>query len=209
METLHEVSTFYKRLKECRTGKKVSQRELADKLGRKASTISSWESEIEAQRRVPNFADTVAIADILEIDLAWLVSGRTPDTGPEYLKLPRIDHASILSNPKVREQVEHIPCSVLMAAQYATKLDDAFMLKVAGGHLAPLVNPGDLILIQTDLRPVERMPSNCLWVVADNDDLLLATYRFEDGKMLFKTTRGDLAESMEVYGRGMVRVQRL
>ena len=205
----NEVNTFYKRLKESRANKKLSQRDLAEQLGRKASTISSWESEIEAQRRVPNFSDTAAIADILDVDLAWLITGKVKESGPEYLKMPRIDHCSILKNPEVKKNVETVPCSVQMASMFCTNLEDAFLLKAAGGHLAPLVNPGDLVLIQTDLRPVEKMPSNCLWVVNDNDDLILATYRFEDGHIMFKTTRGDTAENMEVYGRAMVRVQRL
>lgn len=47
-------------------------RELAEQLGRNASTVYRWEYGL----RTPSFEDLEAVARITRVDLAWLLTGQ-------------------------------------------------------------------------------------------------------------------------------------
>lgn len=62
------MKIFGKRLREDRKSKKITQQELADRLGIKRNTYSDWENG----KTEPTFEILVKLADLFDISLDWL-----------------------------------------------------------------------------------------------------------------------------------------
>lgn len=62
------MKIFGKRLREVRKSKKITQQELADRLGIKRNTYSDWENG----KTEPTFEILVKLADLFDISLDWL-----------------------------------------------------------------------------------------------------------------------------------------
>lgn len=62
------MKIFGKRLREVRKSKKITQQELADRLGIKRNTYSDWENG----KTEPTFEIFVKLADLFDISLDWL-----------------------------------------------------------------------------------------------------------------------------------------
>lgn len=62
------MKIFGKRLREVRKSKKITQQELADRLGIKRNTYSDWENG----KTEPTFEILVKLADLFDVSLDWL-----------------------------------------------------------------------------------------------------------------------------------------
>lgn len=67
---------FGDRLKKARIGKKLSQEELASKLFVSRQAVTKW----EANKSEPSMAMIISIANILDVDLNWLIKGEQKDS---------------------------------------------------------------------------------------------------------------------------------
>ena len=61
------MKIFGKRLREVRKSKKITQQELADRLGIKRNTYSDWENG----KTEPTFEILVKLADLFDVSLDW------------------------------------------------------------------------------------------------------------------------------------------
>ena len=59
---------FGKKLREVRKSKKLTQQELADKVGTNRVNVTKWETG----RTEPSFENLVKLAGLLEVSLDWL-----------------------------------------------------------------------------------------------------------------------------------------
>lgn len=66
------LETFGKRLLQARTTKKLTQVELAQKIGEYQSKYRGWESGIYE----PNIATINKLAEVLDVSVEWLLTGR-------------------------------------------------------------------------------------------------------------------------------------
>lgn len=197
------------RIKLARESARYSQRAAASALDRSPATVSSWETQIEAQRRSPTFKDVAAMCDLYKTNLDYLILGddtKAPASASSIVKLPEINHASVLTGRVKYEQITKIPVSRHLLHRWKDDLDNAFILVASGGHLAPRINPGDMIVVIPDIRPADKVPSNELWITAPQDDLLVTSYRFEGEGVQFKTSWGDTSEVAQVYGKAVLRI---
>ena len=62
------MKIFGERLREVRKSKKITQQEVADRLGIKRNTYSDWENG----KTEPTFEILVKLADLFDISLDWL-----------------------------------------------------------------------------------------------------------------------------------------
>lgn len=62
------MKIFGARLREVRKSKKITQQELADRLGIKRNTYSDWENG----KTEPTFEILVKLADLFDVSLDWL-----------------------------------------------------------------------------------------------------------------------------------------
>ena len=71
--TLKETETgIQQRLTELLAGQKITQRELARRIGRKHSTVNNW----FLGKQEPTASDLARIAEITDCSLDWLVLGK-------------------------------------------------------------------------------------------------------------------------------------
>ena len=63
------MKTFQQRLKEVREQKKISQIDLANKIGVDRTTISGYETK----GREPNIQTLIMLADVLQVSIDYLV----------------------------------------------------------------------------------------------------------------------------------------
>lgn len=69
------------KIKEARKAAKLTQQELADKLGVHRSTVANY----EIKRRKPTFMELKRIAEVLHVDVNYLVEGSEVDAGDDLL----------------------------------------------------------------------------------------------------------------------------
>lgn len=72
------MNTFGKRLKQARSNKKLTQNEVAGKLGIDYTTISKYENN----KSQPDNEILRELADLYEVTLDWLISGQTQPGKP-------------------------------------------------------------------------------------------------------------------------------
>ena len=70
-----------KKMKEARKRVHMTQAELADKLGVSRSTIANY----EMSRRKPSFIELKKIAELLHVNVNYLVEGEESDKGDELI----------------------------------------------------------------------------------------------------------------------------
>lgn len=78
--------TIGERIKAARAQKRLTQKELADKLELATGTIQQY----ELSKRQPRLEQLQAIADALGVDINWLVNGQTLEQRDQAIK----DHIS-------------------------------------------------------------------------------------------------------------------
>lgn len=80
------MDTLGKRLLKARNAKGLTQVELAHKIGEYQSKYRGWESD----QYEPNLKTLNQLADVLDVSIEWLVSGKEPEmvkeSGVEYAK---------------------------------------------------------------------------------------------------------------------------
>lgn len=81
---------FGEALKNLRTGRNLSQQQLADKLYVNRSSVANW----EAGRRVPDLVIITRIAQIFEVDVSALT--RTADSSAESAEIIVVDDENIM-----------------------------------------------------------------------------------------------------------------
>ncbi|MBD2785407.1 helix-turn-helix transcriptional regulator [Xenorhabdus sp. DI] len=67
------MKTMHERIKQARLAKKITQAELADKLGVTPQSVQQWEASTE-----PRKSRLTALASILDVDVSWLLFGEAP-----------------------------------------------------------------------------------------------------------------------------------
>lgn len=70
-----DVSTFGSRLKAARIRKGKTQREVAEQIGLTKQSIAAWERGIGPDRLKLNPGEMKPLADYLDLDVEWLISG--------------------------------------------------------------------------------------------------------------------------------------
>lgn len=67
------VETFGKRLKEKRLERRITQAEVAKKIGVKRSAVSQW----EADETLPRGKNLTLLCQVLSCDINWIQNGKT------------------------------------------------------------------------------------------------------------------------------------
>ena len=97
------ADSFGETLRELRTGKNLSQQQLADKLFVNRSSISNW----EAGRRIPDIAILTRLAKVFDVSITAFTD--TVDTDPAPPVVIIVDDETILLNGTIPILSEAIP----------------------------------------------------------------------------------------------------
>ena len=93
MLPLKDGSTFGQRLRAARKATGLTQQELAGQLGRAQTAISYW----EADRREPSIGSLAAMAELLGVDLNWLIGVERPEDDERFQAGRRFERQRILT----------------------------------------------------------------------------------------------------------------
>lgn len=110
-----EAATFGDRLAAARDGAGLSQRDLADRLGVKTSTIAAWEDD----RKEPRANRLSMLSGILGISLSWLMTGQGdgPDAPEDAGQFGNADAAAIMT------QMRHVRAEISAANDKLARLE--------------------------------------------------------------------------------------
>lgn len=85
--------TFGQRLRASREASGLTQQELAAQLGRAQTAVSYWEGD----KREPSIGSLAAMADLLGVDLNWLLGVERPDDDERFEAGRRFERQRVLS----------------------------------------------------------------------------------------------------------------
>ncbi len=170
------MSHLSDRIKKARLDAKLTQTQLGAACGVTAQAVYAWEKGTSA----PNHIALRTIADVAATSLEWLISGEdAPDTNATDDKsatlwvgrvVPSLDWQDIL--PFVAKDItpdttarSHFPCG-----------PRSFQTVVIDRSNEPLINQGDSVIVDPNLRPV---PGDTILVNAAGD-LYLRRFRPRD-----------------------------
>lgn len=144
------------RIREARRAAKLTQDQLAERLGISSQAVQQWESG----RAKPDLDRLPAVARVLNVADAWLAWGmglpeRTANdtllalsNARGGLSVPSVDHAAAAKdfrqavNASTSQAFVHFPCS-----------EEAFRIFVWDRSNAPRFKPGDSLIIDPQARP--------------------------------------------------------
>jgi transcriptional regulator with XRE-family HTH domain len=90
-------SLLGERISKAREAKGFSQKQLAQRLGVKKSTIANWESE----RSAPRANRLNQLAGVLDVSLAWLIAGADM---PPSIETPDLNETSVIESKLQRAE---------------------------------------------------------------------------------------------------------
>ena len=88
------MATFPERLKELRTAKKLTQKELAEQIGIQQGSYTNWENG----KREPNYDNLIKLSMILEASTDYILGVSNINTGSGYSKIPELVPSYIIEN---------------------------------------------------------------------------------------------------------------
>ncbi|AYG01319.1 helix-turn-helix domain-containing protein [Lactococcus allomyrinae] len=99
------MTIFAERLKELRTAKKLTQKEIAEKLGVKQNSYSDWENG----KREPNFKRLAILATEFETSIDYLMGSAISEKDNEFLSqkdifLSQLEEIEQISNEIIQKQ---------------------------------------------------------------------------------------------------------
>lgn len=159
---------FNEVLKNLREEKRISQRELAKTLGISKSAIGMYESG----NREPNYELLENIADFFNVDMNYLL-GKTPIRN-SYRDGEINDYTSKgIKIPVLGKVVAGIPIDAVEEILDYEEIDEKmartgefFALQIKGDSMAPIIAPGDIIII----RKQNDVDSGQIGIVLVNGD---------------------------------------
>ena len=142
-------NNFSKNLKIIRENKKISQQEIADKIGVDRSAISYWESG----KAEPTMGNVVKVAEVLDVDIISLIGGNFNFDNAELLETKPIDTVKIPVLGVIKagipiEAQEEIIDYVDIPKEW-TKGDKKFYaLKISGDSMYPKYQTNDIVVFE-------------------------------------------------------------
>ncbi len=129
------------RIKILRKEKKISQAELAKKLGVAQNTVSNWENGV----RGVDTGYLKKLAEILECSADYLIeSSNILSNGKTGIKIPVLGYVKAgIPIDRIEEIVDYEEISEEMASG-----GDFFGLKVKGDSMEPKISEGDVVIIR-------------------------------------------------------------
>lgn len=151
---------FGQRLRQARTDANLSQQEVATAMGVSKQLVSHW----EIGRSEITVFDAVRVADIVRVDLAWLLTGSGQRTSTAKLRsqgsttVPKLDLEEVLSVARGRIEMADISTFRLTDAKVSRR---AFCFDVFDRSMEPLFQIGHTVVVDPEHVPE---PGDCVLV---------------------------------------------
>lgn len=126
-------------LKELRENAGLSQRELAERIGVRQSTVGMWENG----KNKPEYKRLLTLAELFGVDVNYLV-GDDQKNSDNVIRVPVLGHVAAGIPIEAIEDI--IDYEELPAAQY--KDGDYFGLRVKGDSMEPRIMADDVVIVR-------------------------------------------------------------
>lgn len=178
---MEEISDFAMRLKEALGSESVNS--FAKKCEIAESTMRNY-----FKNRLPDAGLALRMADILEINLEWLISGREPKEkdatavssasanaaiSDQFTMVPRLDVQASAGNGSLAQSEEPIDFLAFQDSWLRErKISPRFarVLTARGDSMEPTIRDGDVLLVDTSITSVY---DNAIYIVVYNGHVLV------------------------------------
>jgi len=198
------MKTYYERLKASRKAAKLTQTELANKLGGKVTHnyVSKWESG----GYKPDAENERKLIKILNLNSNWLVTGK----GEQFVS--NINLSSTLQYMYIYPVVhwetackwsECMDKGLNQLGRFASLHEskgESFALEIEGESMLPRFRPGDHILVDTGIKVKS---SDHAIVKINEDTAIFRQIIIEGGKMFMKALNPDWPNKLQEFTIGM------
>ena len=175
------MTNFAQRIKDLIKERGITQAELARQVGTKQQTISYL---IRGDSNTQSSRYAAKIASVLGVNPLWLQTGEGQPYDP-LLSLSQVDllkdtcQVPIISLKDVLRFITNEPFSTKGYLMSGTnKPATRFAFEVEDNSNAPQFVPGDIIVVETDLKPI---PGDYVVSKANGNGAMLRKYRCKEG----------------------------
>lgn len=142
-------NNFSKNLKILRETKKISQQEIADKIGVDRSTIGYWENG----KADPTMLNVIKLAETLNVDIVTLIGGNLNFDNADFLepKLTETIQIPVLGIIKAGtpiEAQENILEYIEIPKEWIKGGKKFYGLKISGDSMFPKYQPNDIVIFE-------------------------------------------------------------
>lgn len=182
------------RIKEMRMQKKITQSELADRLGVPYQSIGQWERSV----RNPKIETLQKIAEALDVDINWLMHGKTLEQRDQAMKdyvarrfksiethpdgIIRVPVYGVIPAGIPMSAIEEVLDYEEMPSGRDTVGKEFFALKIKGDSMFPNYIDGDVVIFQK--QDVCDSGKDCAVMVNGDDATFKRIERKANGVML-------------------------
>jgi len=139
-------NNFSKNLKSIREAKKISQQDIADKIGIDRSAISYWESG----KADPTMGNVVKVAEALDVDIITLIGGELNFDNAELISTndntAKIPVLGVIKAGIPMEAQEDIIDYIDIPDDWTKGNQKYFALKISGDSMSPNYVDGDIVI---------------------------------------------------------------
>lgn len=142
-------NNFSKNLKVLRETKKISQQEIADKIGVDRSTIGYWENG----KADPTMLNVIKLAETLDVDIVTLIGGNLNFDNafflePKVTETIQIPVLGIIKAGTPIEAQENILEYIDIPKEWLKGGKKFYGLKISGDSMTPKYQPNDIVIFE-------------------------------------------------------------
>lgn len=154
---LASMDTLAKRIAQARAEAKLSQSELARRVGVSSQTVNRWErADLVADNRKavrPSRESIIALATALGKPVQWLLSGHAPSIySSEYVESKWGREVAYCAPSKAIHSIDHDGTKPILISRFQSG-PRSFYFEVTDNSLTPLFPVGSLLIMDPDKKP--------------------------------------------------------
>ena len=163
-------NNFSKNLKMLRETKKISQQEIADKIGVDRSTIGYWENG----KADPTMINVMKLAETLNVDMITLIGGDLHFDNANFLKPKIVETVQIPVLGVIKagmpiEAQENILEYIDIPKDWTKGNKKFYGLKISGDSMTPKYQPNDIVIFEQNEDSVQANGKDCAVMVNGYD----------------------------------------
>ena len=192
-------NNFSKNLKMLRETKKISQQEIADKIGVDRSTIGYWENG----KADPTMLNVIKLAETLNVDIVTLIGGNLHFDNADFLEPKTVETIQIPVLGVIKagmpiEAQENILEYIDIPKEWTKGNKKFYGLKISGDSMKPKYQPNDIVIFEQSEDSSKANGKDCAVMVNGydatfkkftlNDNGIILTPLNQDNQDGFQTT---------------------
>lgn len=157
-DNLAGMNTLAKRIAQARAEAKLSQSELARRVGVSSQTVNRWErADLVADNRKavkPSRESIIALASALGKPVQWILSGHAPSIySPEYVESKWGREVAYCAPGTAIHSIDHDISKPILISRFQSG-PRSFYFEITDSSLSPMFPIGSLLVMDPDKKPL-------------------------------------------------------